>query len=64
MFEYVRVNTFVLQAALRRGSAKSYDHAQLVHAQWLHIATLHMRVWIKRVATESNIADLPSRQVR
>ena len=39
------------------------DHAQLVHAQWLFAATHGLEIFIKRVATEDNIADLPSREV-
>eukprot|EP00973_Karenia_brevis_P044466 6158648-Karenia_brevis.AAC.1 len=37
------------------------DHAQLVHSQWLHIAELQIEVWIQRVGTHDNVADLPSR---
>ena len=50
------------QVAIRRGSAKSWDHAQLVHTQWLHAARWGMHLFIKRVATDDNIADLPSRK--
>ena len=39
------------------------DHAQLVHEQWLHVALTGMQLFIKRVATDDNIADLPSRRV-
>ena len=53
----------MLQVCLRKGTARAYDHAQLVHAQWLHVARLNMSVYIKRVATNDNIADLPSREV-
>ena len=49
---------------MRRGSARTWDHAQLVHAQWLHAAVLGMNIYIKRVDTNDNIADLPSRKVR
>ena len=47
---------------MRRGTARRYDHAQLVHAQWMHVAMLGMRLWVVRVATNDNVADLPSRQ--
>ena len=47
---------------MRKGTARRYDHAQLVHAQWMHVAMLGMRVWVVRVATNDNVADLPSRQ--
>ena len=49
--------------ALRRGSARSLDHAQLVHEQWLQAAKLGLQIFVLRVATNDNIADLPSRQV-
>ena len=49
------------QASFRRGSAVSWDHAQLVHEQWLHVALIGVKPFIKRVGTHDNIADLPSR---
>lgn len=52
------------EAAIRRGSAIKMDHAQLVHSQWLHAAENGMELFIRRVATDNNIADLPSRGVR
>ena len=51
------------QVAVRRGSARKYDHAQLAHGQWLHAARRHMQLWVQRVHTKSNISDLPSRKV-
>lgn len=54
----------LLQVAFRRGSARSYDHAQLVHRQWLHAAVERLDIHVVRVATDDNLADLPSRQVR
>jgi hypothetical protein len=50
------------KVACAKGTARSWDHAQLVHAQWLHAAREHMQLWVKRVATKDNIADLPSRK--
>ena len=50
------------EAAARKGSAKHWDHAEIVHAQWLHAAVNHMFLYIKRVPTDDNIADLPSRR--
>ena len=47
---------------MRRGTAKRMDHAQLVHAQWLHAVRSGMRLFVKRVSTHDNIADLPSRE--
>ena len=55
---------FVLQACIRRGSARFMDHAQLVHSQWTTAALLGLNLFIKRVDTNDNIADLPSRGVR
>ena len=51
-----------LQWSLRRGTAKALDHAQLVHAQWLQAAETGMSLHIRRVATDDNIADPPSRE--
>ena len=48
---------------MRRGTARAFDHAQLVHAQWLHIIRLNIQIFVKRVRSKDNIADLPSRQV-
>ena len=50
------------ESATRKGSAKHWDHAEIVHAQWLHAALNHIHLFIKRVATDDNIADLPSRR--
>ena len=52
------------EVALRRGTARAWDHAQLVHQQWLHAAKEGLQLWVVRVATDDNIADLPSREVR
>ena len=49
------------KAAIRRGTAVSMDHAQLVHAQWTQAAKLQLGVHVLRVGTHDNIADLPSR---
>ena len=48
---------------MRRGTAKLWDHAQLVHGQWLHIVKNHMQIFVKRVRSEDNVADPPSRGV-
>ena len=56
--------SFPVQESIRRGTARPFDHAQLVHAQWLQAAVLGMGIFVKRVNTEDNIADLPSRRVR
>ena len=49
------------EAAIRRGSAVSLDHAQLVHTQWTHAALQGLSLHLVRVGTHDNIADLPSR---
>ena len=49
------------EVSVRRGTARALDHAQLVHAQWFHIVRLRAEVFIKRVGTNDNIADLPPR---
>ena len=50
--------------ALRRGCARRWDHAQLVHQQWLHALKMRLALHVVRVDTHDNIADLPSRRVR
>ena len=50
------------EVVVRRGSARSWDHAQLVHAQWFHIVRMRANVFVRRVATDDNVADLPSRR--
>ena len=57
-------SVYCLQVAFRRGSARSYDHAQLVHRMWLHAAVERLDTHVVRVATDDNLADLPSRQVQ
>ena len=51
-----------LQFSIRRGSARTWDHAQLIHEHWLHAAILNMSIHIIRVASSDNVADLPSRR--
>ena len=51
------------EAATKKGTARSWDHTQLVHAQWLHAAMLGIDMHVVRVPTDDNIADLPSRMV-
>ena len=47
--------------AVRRGSAKVWDHNEVVHAIWAKAAMLQCHMRVDRVPTEVNIADLPSR---
>ena len=52
------------EASVRRGSAVQLDHAQLVHEQWFEAARAGLSIFVQRVATDDNIADVPSREVR
>ena len=52
------------EVVISKGSAKAFDHCQLVHAQWLHIVRLGIGVFLKRVKSKDNIADIPSRVAR
>ena len=58
-----RVARCCAQVSVRRGTARSWDHAQLVHAQLFFAVAKKMDLFVVRVATELNVADLPSRQV-
>ena len=51
------------QVAIRRGTAQCWDHAQLVHEQLLYALVQRMSLFIKRVRTDDNIGDIPSREV-
>ena len=46
----------------KRGSAKHWDHTCIVHSIWRRAAALKTALWIERVPTDDNIADLPSRE--
>jgi hypothetical protein len=50
------------ECCLRAGAAKSGDHNLLVHAMWLLAAREGFGLWVERVPTKENIADLPSRE--
>ena len=50
------------ELAMRRGSAKVWDHAQLVHQLWEDLLMLSTQVFVVRVSTNANIADPPSRE--
>ena len=52
----------VVQVAVRKGTARAHDHAQLCHEQWLRLANLRAHAWVVRVDTDYNVADLPSRE--
>ena len=46
---------------MRKGAAVAWDHAQLIHAQWVFAARLGTGIWVTRVDTNSNIADPPDK---
>ena len=50
------------ESAARKGSAHSFDHCLLIHSIWFHALANRMALWIERVASASNISDLPSRE--
>ena len=52
---------FVFRLAVQKGRAKAWDHAQVVHQIWEDLLMLRVHVFVCRVATDDNIADLPSR---
>ena len=49
------------ESAFARGSARCFDHRDIVHDMWLQAVVHNMSLWIVRVSTHLNIADLPSR---
>ena len=49
------------ECCFRNGAARHNDHAWLVNAMWTHAALCHMHLWVERVRSEDNWADLPSR---
>ncbi len=50
------------EAATRKATARSFDHLCLVHGIWLRAVELRTELFVKRVPTESNVADDPSRE--
>ena len=52
----------VVQVAVRKGTERAHDHAQLCHEQWLQLANPRAHAWVVRVGTDYNVADLPSRE--
>ena len=49
------------EAAAASGTARQFDHGCLAHCLWLRAAQLRIEMYVKRVPTKDNIADLPSR---
>ena len=46
----------------KRGTARAWDHARIVHMIWKLLAMERVDAWFDRVPTSDNIADLPSRE--
>ena len=49
------------ETAAREGTAKQFDHTCLAHCLWSKLAQLKTEAFIRRVPSEFNVADLPSR---
>ena len=45
------------------GTTKNFDQHSLVHCLWKRFVELNLGIWVLRVPTDDNIADLPSRLV-
>ena len=50
------------EAAARAGVASSWDHTCIVHCLWKKAVQLRADLFIDRVPSGDNIADLPSRE--
>jgi hypothetical protein len=50
------------EVAARSGKAKQFDHACLAHSIWTKLLEIDASIYVDRVATDLNIADLPSRR--
>ena len=50
------------EGAARKGSAKCWDHCEIVHEVWAQAWHNKCFLWIKRVGSKFNIADSPSRE--
>ena len=49
------------ERATAKGSARCFDHCEIIHEMWTHAVVNHMALWVARVPTELNLADGPSR---
>ena len=47
--------------ATTKGSAKCFDHNQIIHECWTIAYKHRINLWIERVASKFNISDSPSR---
>ena len=59
---HVWIDNTSSEGAFRRGAAKAADHNVIAHLVWQHAAKMGMPLFIHRVPTKDNIADLPSRE--
>jgi hypothetical protein len=44
-----------------RGSAKAFDHNQVIHEVWTLVFKQRIHLWVERVPSKYNISDSPSR---
>ena len=44
-----------------KGSAKAWDHNQMVHSIWTQVFEQKIRLWVERVPSKLNISDGTSR---
>ena len=49
------------EAAVRQGSAKSWDHCEIVHDIWSLALMNRTFIWVERVCSKENLSDCPSR---
>ena len=49
------------EPAARTGSAKSWDHCEIIHEVWSMAVQIGAHLWIGRGSSADNISDLPSR---
>ena len=52
----------LLQVATQKGTARAWDHCQVVHEVWTQALVNKTWVWVERVPSDDNIADFPSRE--
>jgi len=50
------------EGATRKGTAKAWDHCQIIHEIWTMALQSGIHLWLERVPTDDNVSDLPSRQ--
>ena len=50
------------EASTRKGSAKHFDLCNIIHCIWSIALRGRFGLWVERVPTDDNIADLPSRE--